>query len=111
MVWLPPMLRPSPSPVTTQTLRSGREAFNPDAIAVLQSRLEAKDSEKFIFLNEGGNRLDDDNIYRNLKRILDNESIIDASPHTFRHSFASHLAMTLYAIRASSGVAKWCIPW
>ena len=31
--WLPPMLRPSPSPVMTQTYRSGRTAFRPVAIA------------------------------------------------------------------------------
>ena len=29
--WLPPMLRASPSPVMTQTMRSGREAFSPVA--------------------------------------------------------------------------------
>ncbi len=85
--------------------KTKREEFiplNEDAIAVLESRRAADDSEIFIFLNAEGNRLEDDNVYRNLKRILDNESIMDASPHTFRHSFASHLAIqgvSLYVIR------------
>ena len=62
-------------------------------VQVLEERKKARDSERFIFLNHGGNRLDNDNIYRNLKPILTDQHIAEASPHTFRHTFASHLVI------------------
>lgn len=51
------------------------------------------ENQKFIFLNHAGNRLDNDNIYRNLMLILSKENIDNAKVHTFRHTFASHLVI------------------
>ena len=64
-----------------------------EAKNILEQRKAANDSEQFVFLNNEGNRLDNDNIYRNLKPILEKLKIRDASPHTFRHTFASHLVI------------------
>ncbi len=64
--------------------------------------LNTLDSHRFIFTNKIGAKLDDANIYRNLKIILDNEKIINASPHTFRHSCASHLVIkgvSIYVVK------------
>ncbi|HUI91605.1 MAG TPA: tyrosine-type recombinase/integrase [Chitinivibrionales bacterium] len=73
-----------------------------EAINILERREAANDSEQFVFLNQAGNRLDDDNIYRNLMPILDKLKIRDASPHTFRHTFASHLVIagvSIYVVK------------
>ena len=78
-----------------------------ELLQVFESKKEPK---QFIFINEHGNQLDDDNIYKNLKRtfkrINENEDIdftIDnASPHTFRHTFASHLVnsgISIYIVK------------
>ena len=42
MKWLPPMASASPSPVTTQTLRSGREVARPVAIAGARPWIECR---------------------------------------------------------------------
>lgn len=73
-----------------------------DAVNILEIQRAAEDSDSFIFLNGGGTRLDDDNVYRNLARILKKAGIKNGHPHTFRHSFASHLAImgvSLYVIK------------
>lgn len=64
-----------------------------DAINILEDRKRANDSPTFIFLNHAGHRLDNDNIYRNLQPVLKEANIKNAKPHTFRHSFASHLVI------------------
>lgn len=72
------------------------------ALDILDQRKAANDSARFVFLNHAGNRLDDDNIYRNLMPILDKLKINDASPHTFRHTFASHLVIagvSIYVVK------------
>jgi site-specific recombinase XerD len=58
-----------------------------------ERRVFAAENQKFIFLNHWGNRLDNENIYRNLMPILGKENIDDAKVHTFRHTFASHLVI------------------
>ena len=76
--------------------------INEDAHAILEQRKAAGDSNRFIFLNAAGNRLDNENMYRNLKRILKKLDIADASVHTFRHTFASHLVIqgvSIYIVR------------
>jgi len=65
-------------------------------------RKAAKESLQFIFLNHAGNRLDNENIYRNLIPILKNLNINDTCVHTFRHTFASHLVIagvSIYKIK------------
>jgi len=86
-----------------KTKREETIPLSKEAIEILESRkAAAPPGEPHIFLNEAGNRLDDDNIYRNLKRILDDKGITNASPHTFRHTFASHLVIkgvSLYMVK------------
>ena len=70
-----------------------RKTYNPKA---------APDIDRYIFVNEHYNKLDPSNIYRNLKWLLKEHSIIDASPHTFRHTCASHLVIkgvSIYTVR------------
>jgi len=67
--------------------------INDSADEILQERRTTNESAQFVFLNHGRNRLDDDNIYKNLMPILRKLEILDASPHTFRHTFASHLVI------------------
>lgn len=85
-----------------KTKREEEIPLSPDAQEVLRRRREAKESDIHIFLNDYKNPLDNDNIYRNLKRLLGDLKINNASPHTFRHTFASHLAIkgvSLYVIK------------
>jgi site-specific recombinase XerD len=87
-----------------KTKREESIPLTDDAIQILKQRKEANESDTFIFLNQAGNRLDNDNIYRNLKVVLDNKNvkIKNAHPHTFRHTFASHLVIkgvSLYVVK------------
>jgi site-specific recombinase XerD len=67
--------------------------LNAGAIEILEAQRLTGASESIVFLNEAGNRLDNDNIYRNLKRVLGKLNIEGGHPHTFRHTFASHLVI------------------
>jgi|GEM_PF-1297827 Site-specific recombinase XerD len=85
-----------------KTKREETIPINDSADKILQERKAANESEQFIFLNHAGNRLDDDNIYRNLMPILRKLNIRDAHPHTFRHTFASHLVIagvSIYVVK------------
>lgn len=85
-----------------KTKREETIPLNNDAMRILEQRKDANDSDTFVFLNEGGNRLDNENIYRNLKRVAKNCKIINAHPHVFRHTFASHLVIkgvSLYIVK------------
>jgi site-specific recombinase XerD len=85
-----------------KTKREDPIPLSDDAIAILEQRKHAKESDTHIFLNHAGNRLDDDNIYRNLQPILTKAKIQDAHPHTFRHTFASHLVIngvSIYTVK------------
>jgi integrase/recombinase XerD len=76
--------------------------LNADAAAIIEERLAARESDRWTFLNEFGCQLDDDNCYRNLKRTLKKAGQKDGSPHTFRHTFASHLVIggeSLYKVK------------
>ncbi len=76
-----------------KTKREETIPLSKGSTAILRKRKMSGDSKKSIFLNAEENRLDNENIYRNLKRILVNLEINDAHPHTFRHTFASHLVI------------------
>ena len=76
--------------------------LNNDAYAILLERKKLRKSENegkqeedidCIFRNDAGLKLDNDNLYRNLKRVLSKMNVRKASPHTFRHTMASHLVM------------------
>ena len=91
-----------------KTKREEVVPLNADAIAIiedqkkLKAELNTADSNRFVFVNSHGLKLDDANIYRHLKVVLKNEKIEGASPHTFRHTCASHLVIkgiSLYIVR------------
>lgn len=91
-----------------KTKRETTLPLNPEAIKIIErqevyrQRFNSPDAGKYIFLNALGLKLDNGNIYENLKRVLHNQKIPDASPHTFRHTTASHLVIkgvSLYVVR------------
>jgi integrase/recombinase XerC len=77
--------------------------LNADAIEIIKRRKkENQGKNQYVFVNGHGTKLDNDNIYRNLERVLDACNIKDGSPHVFRHTFASHLVIkgvSLYVVR------------
>ena len=66
-----------------KTKREETIPINGSADQILRERKTANENDQFIFLNQGGNRLDDDNIYKRLMPILRELNFSDASPHTF----------------------------
>jgi site-specific recombinase XerD len=85
-----------------KTKREATIPLSKDALTILDQRKAAGDSDRFIFLNHAGNRLDDDNLYRNLMPVLEKAHINGACVHTFRHTFASHLVIagvSIYIVR------------
>ena len=85
-----------------KTKREEIVQLNSDALEIIQARKKAGEHDTYIFLNAEGNQLDNDNIYRNLKRLLKRLRIFRASPHTFRHTCASHLVIrgvSIYAVK------------
>lgn len=85
-----------------KTKREESIPLSKEAIKILMKRHKANKGSNYIFLNGDGSKLDNDNIYRNLKRILNKTGIKDVSPHTFRHTFASHLVIkgvTIYTVK------------
>ncbi len=67
--------------------------LNQAAEEIIKHRKEAHDNPQHIFTNGIADQLDNENIYRNLKRTLDELKIPNASPHTFRHTTASHMVI------------------
>lgn len=66
------------------------------------SESSTADAKRFVFTNAERLKLDNDNIYRNLKRVMIEKKISGASPHTFRHTCASHLVIkgvSLYVVK------------
>jgi site-specific recombinase XerD len=82
-----------------KTKREEIVPLNDDAVKILN---EQERISHYIFLNEAGRKLDNANIYRALLVVQKRCGITGASPHTFRHSCASHLAIkgvSLYVIK------------
>jgi site-specific recombinase XerD len=76
--------------------------LNPSAMDILKERRATAESFIYVFVNGSRNKLDTDNIYRNLMVLLGTLEIKDACVHTFRHTTASHLAIkgvSLYVIK------------
>jgi integrase/recombinase XerD len=77
------------------------------AIRILNEQFESNKNEyrftnDYIFTNAIGEKLDNSNIYRNLKVVLKNKKISGGHPHTLRHTFASHLVnkkVSLYVVK------------
>jgi site-specific recombinase XerD len=82
-----------------KTKRETSIPLSDEALAIIAERKKASyktetaDAKKYIFVNMEGLKLDNANIYRNLKVVLRNCNITGGHPHTFRHTFASHLVM------------------
>jgi len=83
--------------------------FNQSAQAAIESylRVRSKSADDALFLGRGGKRLTPKHIWRIFRDLYNVSNIKDpASPHTLRHSFATHLAengMDLEAIRELLG--------
>lgn len=75
-----------------KTKRVGTVPLNPNAVDILRLQKQNACSE-FIFINGHGRQLDNGNIYNHFIKIKIAHNIPDCRPHTFRHTFASHLAM------------------
>lgn len=85
-----------------KTKREGIVPLNEDALQIIVDRKAVAANDTYIFTNYDGNKLDNDNIYRNLKQTLDALKIKNASPHTFRHTTASHLVISgvsIYSVK------------
>jgi len=85
-----------------KTKREEVVQLNADAVGIVESRKAAGGDPHYIFVNAQGGPLDNANIYNALKTITKREKIRDVSPHTFRHTCASHLAIkgvSLYIIK------------
>jgi site-specific recombinase XerD len=91
-----------------KTKTTGEVPLCKAAIAVLEDQekkhkgIGTTDSSRFIFVNKNGAKLDNANIYRSCKTVLNNCKIYNAKVHTFRHTCASWLAIkgvSLYVIK------------
>jgi site-specific recombinase XerD len=84
-----------------KTKREEIVPLNKAATAIIEEQ-KKQVKGKYVFENAHGNKLDNANIYRALEVILKNEKITNASPHTFRHTCASHLVIqgvSLYIVK------------
>ncbi len=83
-----------------KTKRVTHICLSSSAIDILHKQIGVH--EEYVFVNDSGNQLDNDNIYRNLNRTLIKAKIKEGSPHTFRHTCASHLVIdgvSLYIVK------------
>ncbi len=76
-----------------KTKRECSVPLNKKAFEIILGRRILGEHDQFIFCNGELNQLDNENIYRNLMKLLNRLEIKNASPHTFRHTTASHLVM------------------
>lgn len=76
-----------------KTKIEGTVPLNERAYQILLDRFNKRENPDFVFNNAEGNQLDNDNAYRTLIRICKNLNIKDTNVHTFRHTFASYLAI------------------
>jgi integrase len=71
------------------------------AIAILEEHKDVSPG-RYIFTNSAGGKLKNSKIYSQLLSVTKKTGILNASPHTFRHTCASHLAIagvSLYIIK------------
>jgi integrase/recombinase XerD len=62
-------------------------------------KVSTPDSRKYIFINEKGGKVDNGNMERNFYIARNRSGIAKGSPHTLRHTFASHLAIAGYPLQ------------
>jgi site-specific recombinase XerD len=93
-----------------KTKREEPVYLNKSAIAVIrevrawkkEQAFETENAKQYLFVNAEGYKIDNDNIYRNLKRVLKDCEIPRGTPHVFRHTCASHLVISgvsLYIVK------------
>lgn len=84
-----------------KTKREEIVPLNVSALAILEQRRGETDSQ-YIFTGAEGVKLKNSRIYSTLLSVMKKTGITNASPHTFRHTCASHLAIkgvSLYIIK------------
>jgi integrase len=84
-----------------KTKREGVIPLNKSAIEIIEGRRGANDS-KYIFTGSDGVKLKNSRIYSKFMTAAKIAGITNASPHTFRHTCASHLVIkgvSLYVVR------------
>lgn len=91
-----------------KTKREEVVPLNKDALAVIDRQWQRReswhtqDALKYVFVNANGWKLDNANIYRAVQVTLKRCGITKGSPHTFRHTCASHLVIkgvSLYIVK------------
>jgi site-specific recombinase XerD len=88
-----------------KTKREELLPINSDAVAIIEQQKERRstpESYQFIFVNMDGLKIDNANIYRHLMVTKKACKITKGSPHTFRHTCASHLVIdgvSLYVVK------------
>lgn len=84
-----------------KTKREEIVPLNEDAINILE-RLKKEPPRKYIFVCADGSKMKNSRIYTAWLSVAKKTGIANASPHTFRHTCASHLAIkgvSLYIIK------------
>jgi site-specific recombinase XerD len=88
-----------------KTKREELLPINSEAVAIIEKRKglrNSPDSQRYIFTNMEGLKIDNANIYRHLMVTKKACQITKGSPHTFRHTCASHLVIdgvSLYVVK------------
>jgi integrase/recombinase XerD len=86
-----------------KTKRELTVPLNAGAVKILDS-LQRGETDNYIFHNSENGKASNNKIYKYLKRVMAEQKppILNASPHTFRHSCASHMVIngvSLYVVR------------
>jgi integrase len=84
-----------------KTKREEIVPLNISALRIIELRRGVNDS-RYIFTGLDGVKLRNSRIYNMLSSVLKKHNITNASPHTFRHTCASHLVIkgvSLYVVR------------
>jgi site-specific recombinase XerD len=82
-----------------KTKKEGEVPLNDDVMEILYEqkrnimKIKTSDSKRYIFVNNRGNKLTKINVERSLESVLEEQGIKYGTPHTFRHSTASHMVM------------------
>lgn len=85
-----------------KTKREGVVPLSDAAVRIMGEQKGLTGSGEYVFTNSKGVQLSNANIYRHLEVVTKRLNIKDTSPHTFRHTCASHLVIrgvSLYVVK------------